>query len=90
MGAVRAKQAVRAKKVEDEMSEPDMQTVDSSSVEAVGYDPEAREIYVRFIGGRTYVYEGADERTFENFRAADSVGSYLNRILKPSYQYREV
>ena len=72
------------------MSEPDMQMVDSSSVEAVGYDPEAREIYVRFIGGRTYVYQGADERTFEELRTADSVGGYLNRVLKPSYQYRKV
>ncbi len=72
------------------MSEPDMQMVDSSNVDAVGYDAEAREIYVRFISGRTYVYEGADERTFEELRVADSVGSYLNRVLKPSYQYREV
>ncbi len=72
------------------MSEPHMQIVDSSNVEAVGYDAEAREIYVRFLGGRTYVYGEADERTFEELRSADSVGSYLNRVLKPGHPYREV
>lgn len=72
------------------MGEPDMQMVDSSNVEAVGYDREAREIYVRFLEGRTYIYEEADERTFEELRTADSVGSYLNRVLKPGHPYREI
>jgi hypothetical protein len=72
------------------MGEPEMQMVDSSNVEAVGYDPEEREIYVRFLGGRTYAYGEADERTFDELRTADSVGSYLNRVLKPNHPYREL
>jgi KTSC domain len=72
------------------MTEPDMQMVDSSNVEAVGYDSAAREIYIRFLGGRTYAYGEADEHTFEELRSADSVGSYLNRVLKPNHPYREI
>lgn len=72
------------------MTEPVMQMVNSSNVEAVGYDAAAREIYVRFLGGRTYAYGEATERTFEELRSADSVGSYLNRVVKPNHRYREV
>jgi hypothetical protein len=67
-----------------------MQHVNSSNVEAVGYDPVEREIYVRFLSGRTYAYGDADEATFEDLRTAASVGSYLNRVLKPGFPCREL
>jgi KTSC domain len=72
------------------MPEPQMHYVDSSNVEAVGYDPVEREVYVRFRNGRTYAYGDADETTFEELRAAASVGSYLNRVLKPGFPCREL
>ncbi len=72
------------------MSEPQMHPVDSSNIDAVGYDPEQREIYIRFLSGRTYVYGDADELTFEDLRSADSVGSYFNRVIKPDLPYREL
>jgi hypothetical protein len=72
------------------MPEPEMQMVDSSNVEAVGYDPDNVAIYVRFLGGDTYIYSGADQRTFEDLLTADSVGSYLNRVIKPNYEYSKL
>lgn len=72
------------------MPEPQMHHVNSSNVEAVGYDPAEREIYVRFLSGRTYAYGDADATTFEELRTADSVGSYLNRVLKPGFPCREL
>lgn len=36
------------------MTRPKMEFVDSSSVEAVGYDADEREIYIQFIDGGTY------------------------------------
>lgn len=68
------------------MPEPDMQMVNSSNVEAVGYDADNGAIYVRFLSGDTYVYSGADQSTFEQLLNADSVGSYLNRVIKPNYE----
>ena len=67
------------------MSEPEMHMVNSSNVEAVGYDAENGAIYVRFQGGGTYVYSGADQGTFDELLNADSVGSYFNRVIKPNY-----
>lgn len=72
------------------MSTPEMTPVDSTNVAAVGYDPEAQEIYVEFLSGATYKYSGVDEQTFEELRDAPSVGSYLNRVIKPNYGYQQL
>jgi hypothetical protein len=72
------------------MTEPEMQMVDSSSVEAVGYDADNGAIYVRFLSGDTYVYSGADQGTFEELLNAESVGNYLNRVIKPNYEYSKL
>lgn len=68
---------------------PDMQMVDSSNVEAVGYDDATRELHVRFTTGRTYVYLDVDEFHFQELLAADSKGSYLNREIKPRFECEE-
>jgi hypothetical protein len=72
------------------MSEPEMQMVDSSNVEAIGYDTDNAAIYVRFLSGDTYIYSGVDQGTFEELLNADSVGSYLNRVIKPNYEYSKL
>ena len=38
----------------------DMFPVLSPTIESVGYDPDKRELYVRFCGGNTYIYPGAE------------------------------
>ena len=70
---------------------PDMHYVDSSNIEAIGYDPESRELHVRFLrSGDTYVYSDVEEGVFEELMQADSKGSYLNRRIKGSYQYSKM
>lgn len=68
---------------------PEMQMVDSSNIEAVGYDDESRELHVQFTTGRMYVYLDVDEFHFQEFLAADSKGSYLNREIKSRFQCEE-
>jgi hypothetical protein len=67
-----------------------MQLVDSSSIEAAGYDPDDREIYIRFLDGRTYAYGDTDEATFQELLAAESVGGYFNRVIRPGCTCRSV
>jgi len=68
---------------------PEMQYVDSSNIEAIGYEAEVRELHVRFLKtGATYVYSEVDEVVFEELMQADSKGSYLNRRIKGNYPYR--
>ena len=68
----------------------EMNYVDSSNVEAIGYEPGAQELYVRFLSGDTYVYHGIPEEVYDELMAAPSKGSYLNRMIKGSYEYSKM
>ena len=66
---------------------PDMQYVDSSNIEAIGYDAASQELHVRFLkSGETYVYYAVDEWVFVELMQSDSKGKYLNANIKPNYQ----
>ena len=69
---------------------PDMTPVDSSNVAAIGYDESAEEIHVEFLNGRSYKYLGADSQTFEELQSAPSVGSFINRMIKPNFAVEEI
>ena len=69
---------------------PDMQSVSSSNIAAIGYDLETQTAYVQFLNGSTYAYKGVPEHEFESLRTAPSVGSYLNRNYKNVYPYERV
>ena len=64
-----------------------MTPVTSSFVEAVGYDPEARELHVRLAGGRGYRYLGVPASVFEEFLAAPSKGTFFNGRVKHNYDW---
>ena len=66
---------------------PEMHYVDSSDVEAIGYDPDARELHVRFIKSGNYVYLDVEEWVFSEFLQAESKGRYLNQSIKGVYNY---
>lgn len=66
----------------------DMQYVDSSNLEQVGYDTAASELYVVFKDGSGYIYSGVPEHVFEQLLEAPSKGSFLNREVKNKYDYR--
>lgn len=58
---------------------------DSSNVDSV-YRHEGGTICVRFKGGGIYGYMGAPETVYLDLRHAESVGRYLNRVVK-QYPY---
>jgi hypothetical protein len=67
---------------------PEMHFVDSSNIEAIGFDPDTQELHVRFLkSGETYVYYGVDEWVFQEFMQADSKGVYLNTNVKEKYPF---
>ena len=70
------------------MREPEMQAVDSSTIEAVGYESGKREIYIRFLDGGTYAYSDTDESICKELLSADSIGGYFNRVIKHNYSCR--
>jgi hypothetical protein len=67
---------------------PEMIFVDSSNVEAIGYESTTRELHVRFSkSGETYVYYEVEEWVFEDFKRADSKGTFLNTSIKSRYNF---
>jgi len=69
---------------------PEMHPVSSSNIASVGYDNESESVYVEFLNGSTYKYNGVSESEFENLKTASSVGSYFNRNYKNVYPYEKV
>ncbi len=68
-----------------------MHAVDSSSIEAIGYESGSRKLYIRFLQSRkTYVYYGVEKRVFQQFMQAESKGRYLNAAIKGCYAYDRV
>ena len=61
--------------------------VDSSNIEAIGYDNDAQELHVRFLSGTSYIYHGVPRQIFDDLMQAPSKGSFLNREVKGVYQY---
>jgi hypothetical protein len=67
---------------------PDMIFVDSSNIEAIGYDSATRELHVRFLkSGETYVYYEVEDWMFEDFQRADSKGVFFNTNIKDKYHF---
>lgn len=66
---------------------PEMTYVDSSNIEAIGYDQESRELHVQFVSGARYVYQEVPPQVFDGLMAAGSKGSFLNREVKGVYRY---
>ena len=68
----------------------EMINVESSNIEAVGYDEDSSTLQVEFKNGGTYQYFDVPEQFFEGLRDADSVGRYLASVIKGSYRYSKV
>jgi hypothetical protein len=68
---------------------PEMIYVDSSNIEAVGYDAASSELHVQFLKSGLYVYHDVPQHVFEELLSADSKGSYFNRNIKPVYTHFE-
>lgn len=67
------------------------QTVESSHLDAIGYDNKARRLYIRFKSPsvRTYVYESVPQSVFDEFTKSPSKGEYFNSFIKGRFRYSE-
>lgn len=66
---------------------PEMHYVDSSNVEAVGYDDATQELYIQFLSGGYYIYHEVPRHVFDGMMSAPSKGSFLNREVKGVYRF---
>jgi hypothetical protein len=68
----------------------EMQFVDSSNIERIGYDHNSNTLRIEFKSSRTYDYSNVPENVFNELKSASSVGSYHAKNIKNSYPYTEI
>ncbi len=61
--------------------------IDSSNVQSVAYHEDTNNLCVQFKGGGLYSYSGVDHETYVSLVHAESVGRYLNSVIKVMYPY---
>lgn len=59
-----------------------MQKVESSNIEAIGYDAGKKELRVQFPRGATYAYFDVPEHVFTELMAAESKGRHFRQYVK--------
>jgi hypothetical protein len=62
----------------------------STVVANMQYDPERKNLTVRFVSGLVYEYLDVPEEVYASMKAARSKGTYLNQFIKGHYAYRKV
>jgi lysyl-tRNA synthetase class 2 len=75
-----------SKKLTDE-SFDDVESVDSSAIDSLGYNEDDREMLVVFTSGSSYIYYDVSPKRFANFLNATSTGKYFNARVKDNYSY---
>lgn len=64
----------------------EMQYINSSNVEQIGYDEDLSELHVKFLSGPTiYVYLGIPLQLFEDLMNAPSKGGFLHANVYENY-----
>lgn len=59
--------------------------VDSSNVIEIGWDRH-RGMFVTFKSGAVYLYHDCSRQRAVAAARAESVGAYINRVIKPNYE----
>jgi hypothetical protein len=67
-----------------------MYPVNSSHVNAFGYDAGEMVLYVSFNNGTTYWYSGVDSSVYDSFMMADSKGKFIWQYLRGQYEYGQL
>jgi len=57
-------------------------SVESSNVQAVGYDPIRSILEVEFHNGGIYQYEGVTPEIYDQLMSASSKGQFLHRVIR--------
>lgn len=65
--------------------------VNSSSLNALGYDPDEQALEVEFSSGARYRYEQVPAEAVQALLEADSLGRHFNQVFKPQhYRYQRI
>lgn len=61
--------------------------VDSSNVQSIAYNEGSKTLAVLFRNGGLYSYDDVEETVYTDLVHAESVGKFLNQMIKGRYAY---
>lgn len=62
----------------------------SSVVAAIRYEPDTYTLRVIYVSGSVYDYKEVPEKVFKEMKAASSKGEFLNKRIKPNYEFEKI
>ena len=65
-----------------------MESVSSTNISEIGYDPGERTLYVKFRSGYEYRYHEVPQSVYDDLRASGSAGTYLFHNVSGVYPMR--
>ena len=68
----------------------DRESVKSSSIRSVGYDPATGALEIEFETGPVYRYEGVPDFLYRGLVAARSKGKFFHTRISNRYPFQEV
>lgn len=81
---------LRQKLSNEEIEQMERESVDSSTILSIGYEPTSCTLEIEFKGGSLYQYYNVPEAIHQEFMASDSKGKFLHVYIKPAYAYSRV
>lgn len=67
-----------------------LKKVESSNIEAIGYNAGAKVLFVKFKSGAVYGYDKVPPIMNENIKVAESKGKFINENVKPYFTARRI
>lgn len=64
--------------------------VDSSNIQAIGYDPDSGTLNVAFKDGSEYEYYDVPQHEYDSFYEADSKGRYGHQHIYKIYRQQKI
>ncbi|SFI67284.1 KTSC domain-containing protein [Kaistella treverensis] len=61
----------------------------SSVIKKYFYKPEQQILTIVYVSGAVYDYLDVPQEIFDDFRAAFSKGTFLNKKIKPNFKYEK-
>ncbi len=65
-------------------------SVESSNIVSVGYNPKSKVLEICFKGGRVYQYYQVTDRVYQGMMVSQSKGKYFHKMIKGKYTYKQV
>lgn len=70
---------------QEEIEKMERETVASSTLLSIGYEPESNTLEVEFKSGGVYQYYNVPDAIYQQFMNSDSKGKFLHAYIKPAY-----